>query len=149
MSNLLQSDNELEVEMHEQIVATSYLVKLYEKFGLNENMTYHDFVGKDEDYTRQNITSPQWKFIDAILKVWRALYPEEYSTFVSELKEELTIERSVREHVTGGGYQPVSYPIRFYDMCKLFFPKLKIQDKEFVRKFVRLFPEFKATKYRI
>lgn len=149
MSNLLKSDNELEVEMHEQIVATSYLVKLYERFGLNENMTHHDFIGNSGDYTRQNITSPQWKFIDAMLKVWRALYPDEYTTFVQELKDELTIERSVREHVKGGGYQPISYPVRFYDMCKLFFPKLKIQEKEFVKKFVSLFPEFKATNMRI
>jgi len=149
MSNFLQSDKELEVEMHEQIIATSYLVKLYEKLGLNENMTHHDFIGRNEDHTRENITSPEWKFIEAMLKVWRALYEEEYRVFVQELKEELTIERSVREHVKGGGYQPVSYPLRFYDMCKLFFPKLKIQEKEFVRKFVKLFPEFKATKMRI
>lgn len=149
MSNLFKSDKELELEMHEQIIATSYLVKLFEKLGLNENMTHHDFIGKNDDFTRENITSPQWKFIEAMLKVWKALYEEEYRVFVQELKDELTIERSVRDHVKGGGYQPISYPLRFHDMCKLFFPKLKIQEKEFVRKFVKLFPEFKATNMRI
>lgn len=142
MTSLIKPVEVLEEELEQQFIATEYLVKLYEKFGLSESITHHDFI-------TNNTHSPQWKFLDALVTMWKALYPSEYKTWIKELKDELTIERSVREHVKGGGYQPVAYPVRFYEMCKLFFPKLKIQEKEFVRRFVRLFPEFKATNYRI
>jgi hypothetical protein len=149
MSNLLKPVRVADDFIQEQLIATEYLVKLYERFGLKEDLTHHDFIGKNDDFTRENITTPQWKFLDAILAVWRALYPDEYKIWISELKEELTIERPIREHIKGGGYQPIAYPVRFVDMVKLFFPNLKLQEKSFIKKFVSLFPEFKATKYKI
>ena len=91
-----------------------------------------------------------WKVVDAMMKMWSALYPHEIETWVDELKEEQDAERNVHDAVkSGGGYFPISYPTRIYNMLKVYFPNEKYTDHELIKKIVNRYPIFKRTKYEI
>lgn len=135
-------------KLEEEYLSVEYLLKLYKRLGLKENITTSECLNKG-DVTRANITTPVWKFIEALIVVWKALYPSEYEIWMRDFKNDLEIERPIKAHIKAGGYQPVAYPLRFVEMMRLFLPNIKLQNKEFIKKFVSLFPEFKKTKYRI
>jgi len=65
------------------------------------------------------------------------------------MKYELEVERPIKAHIKGGTYTPISYPMRVHNLIQVFLPKLRLQDKGFIKKFLRRVPEFKNTNYRI
>jgi hypothetical protein len=137
MKYIKVEDEEYEVVPDEARMLTDHLVHLSDKLGLPDDLTVHD------------MTPSAWVFVERVVTLWRHFYPREYYDWVQGMEVELKYERPVREAVKGGGYSPIAYPMRVYRLLNIFFPKLKLQDKEFTKKFIRVVPAFKNTNYKI
>ena len=90
-----------------------------------------------------------WKMMDAIMQIWGGLYPHELDAFVEVLKEEQSMERTVAQSNREGGYFPISYPTRLYNMMKVYFKNDRFQDRKLIKKLVNRYPILKRTKYEI
>ena len=91
-----------------------------------------------------------WKVVDGIFQIWGALFPAELKSFAKEVQDDQSIERTVSEATRrDGGYIPISYPTRLFQMIRLYFHDDKLQDRNTIIKFVRRYPLLKRTKYNI
>jgi hypothetical protein len=90
-----------------------------------------------------------WKMMDAIMQIWGGLYPQEVDAFIEVLKEEQALERSVEQSNKEGGYFPISYPTRLYQMMKVYFKNDRFQDRKLIKMLVNRYPILKRTKYEI
>ena len=134
------SDKEFsyEVPPEEAMVMTEYLLTLRDKLGLPDLLDNSD------------LNNVSWKYIEAIVHAWKALYPRGASKWISDMKNDLLYERPIREAMkANGGYFPVSYPAKLLGMMRTLLPGLKFQQDSFYKKFLELFPEFKSTNYEI
>jgi hypothetical protein len=95
-------------------------------------------------------TEGAWKIMDSIMKIWGALFPEELLAFKQDISEDRSVERTVHEaNKDGGGYIPISYPMRLLQFIKVYFPDEKLQDHKLILKFIRRYPNLKVTKYNL
>ena len=91
-----------------------------------------------------------WKVMDSIFQIWGALNPQELADFKQDVQEDQSMERSVSEaNSRDGGYIPISYPPRLFQMIKVFFPDEKLQDHDLILKFVRRYPLLKRTRFNL
>ena len=91
-----------------------------------------------------------WKVMDGLFNIWGALNPDELADFKQDLQEDQSAERSVSEaNSRDGGYIPIVYPPRLFQMIKVYFPDEKHQDHELILKFVHRYPLLKRTKHSI
>lgn len=135
---IIKVDNEeYEVVSDEARMLTTHLVDLFKRLGIPNDLTEHD------------LTPAAWRFIERLVEVWRFGYPHEYQDWVRGMEYELKYERPIKQHIKGGTYTPISYPMRFHNLMQVFLPKVRMQDKDFIKKFVKRIPEFKNTNYRI
>lgn len=130
-------DEDYEIINDEARMLTVHIVDLFHRLGIPSDLTVHD------------MNEVSWAFISRIVQLWKRFFPEEYRDWVAGMEYELKYERPVRQAIKGGGYTPISYPARVYNLIHVFLPDLKMQDREFAKKFVKLVPEFKNTNYRI
>ena len=105
----------------------------------------YSLLGKPTDCS----TDSGWKMCDELVEMWYKHYPWELDAWKEELKDELDIERSVKDSVKGGGYFPISYPTRLYQMLETYLPDQRLHDRGFIRKMVRRHPVFKRTNFKI
>jgi len=112
---------------------SEYLTRLYVRLGRPE-----------ADYSSNNF----WIMIDELVNNWSVTHPDEAKEFTNNIKidraAELTLTKLVREN---HWKKSVSYPPSLYQMIKIFFPNLKLQDKKFVAKFINRYPAFNASNY--
>lgn len=94
-------------------------------------------------------TNTGWLMIDNIMQVWDKAWPQEKAQWIKEIKTELTVERSIRASVEAGGYFPMSYPTRLYNMIHTLLPNQKLNNKLFIRQFIGRYPFLKTTNYRV
>ena len=94
-------------------------------------------------------TNSGWIMLDNIMQVWDKAFPREKADWIKEIKEELTVERSIRASVKAGGYFPMSYPTRLYNMIHAILPNQKLNDKRFIREFINRYPFLKTTNYSV
>ena len=94
-------------------------------------------------------TEVGWKMCDELVELWYTFYPWELKAWRKEALDELELERSVKESNDAGGYFPIAYPTRLYQMLETYLPDQKLQDKSFIRKMVQRHPIFKKTNYAI
>jgi hypothetical protein len=88
--------------------------------------------------------------MDAIFQVWAALNQREFEDFKKDLQEDQAYERTVSEaNRRDGGYIPISYPPRLFQMIKAIFSEEKLQDHDLIIKFVRRYPLLKRTKHNL
>lgn len=118
-------------------VLTSYLFTLYEKLGIPSTIT------------AEELTPACWKFIDQIFLAWKVGFPQEYEEWIGEVKNELEHERTIQDAIKSGGYTPIAYPVRIYNLLKVFFPLVKINDKNFIKYVTKIIPDLKHTKYKL
>lgn len=128
---------EYEFVPQEARVMTTYLFELFDKLQLRSD------IQVDE------VNEPTWKFIEQVFVSWKAGFPLEYDEWIDDLKYELEYERPIQEAVKSGGYNLGSYPMRPYQLLKVFFPSLKLHDRDFIKKLIRRIPEIKHTNYKI
>lgn len=137
MENIRIENEDYEVVSDEARMLTVHLVDLFKRLGLPKDLTVND------------MTPVAWKFIERIVVLWKQFFPYEYYDWIEGMKNELKYERPIKLAIKSGGYVPISYPMRLYRLLGVFFPSLKLQDKKFIKKFLRIVPEFKNTNYRI
>lgn len=91
-----------------------------------------------------------WILMDALWKIWMALYPWEVQAFKKVLIEDQSMERTPHEaQKAQGGHIPISYPTRLYHLIKLYFPEEELADRNLIKKFTNRYPLLKITKYKI
>jgi len=136
--DIINVENEdYEIINDEARMLSVHLVDLFRKLGI------------PNDITASDMNDTAWMFVARVIQLWKHFFPGEYADWVAGMKYELEVERPIRQHIKGGTYTPISYPMRVHSLLQVFMPSVKLQDKTFIKKFVRLFPEFKNTKYRI
>jgi len=113
-------------------VLSDYLVRLYGKLGRPQ-----------ADYGSDNF----WVMVDEVVNNWSVVYPQEAKDFTSDVKLDRAVERSLGASVKGGFKKSVMYPPHFYQMIKIFFPSLRLQDRKFIDKFLIRYPSFNASNY--
>ena len=94
-------------------------------------------------------TNSGWVMIDNIMQVWDKAWPHEKAQWIKEIKSELMVERSVAQSVKAGGYFPMSYPTRLYNMIHTLLPNQKLNNKDFIKQFISRYPFLKTTNYRV
>lgn len=88
--------------------------------------------------------------MDNIMQVWERCWPQEKDDWISQIKGELSVERSVQEAIKAdGGYFPMSYPTRLYELIKAMMPAQKMNDRWFIKGMVERYPFLKTTNYKI
>lgn len=102
-------------------------------------------LGKPTDMS----TSQGWVVMDNIVQVWMKAFPYELEDFIHDRNIDLQTERTVREHVEGGVYNPVTYPGGLYSLIKAMFPDVNIAHRKFFKEFTSRYPLFKTTNLRI
>lgn len=137
MKTINVDNEEYEVVSDEARMLTIHLVDLFHKLGI------------PSDLTASELTPVAWKFIERLVILWRQFFPQEYIDWCDGMINELKYERPVKQAIKGGGYTPISYPMRIYNLLHVFLPQVKMQDKVFIKKFLSLVPEFKNTNYKI
>lgn len=121
--------NEYEEVTKMGAVYTMGLMRIWEK------------LGKPNDCS----TNAGWIVLDQVVAVWQKAFPQEVTDWIHDRKDDLLVERSVREHVKGGGYNPVTYPPSFFLLLKSMLPDQKLTDKKFQKALCERHPIFKST----
>jgi hypothetical protein len=109
-------------------------------------MNIREKLGKPLDCS----TNSGWVLLDSVVQVWEKLWPQEKKDWVKQIQEELSVERSVREAIKqDGGYFPMSYPTRLYEMIRAILPEQKLNDKKFIKEMISRYPFLKSTNYKV
>lgn len=137
MSDVIMDGVAYEMPTDEAVMLTNHLFNLRDKLGI------------PKDLSEKDVNEVSWTFIKEVVRCWKTGYPAEYVEWREALEYQLSMERSVREAVKGGGFTPISYPERLYSLFKVFIPKVHLNDKKFVRGLIQRLPEFKRTNYTI
>lgn len=114
-------------------LVSNYLTELYVK------------LGRPEADIKSNSF---WVMIDELVNMWSVVYKEEASNFISDIKLDRAVEGTLSSISKSNVWKKsVSYPPHFYQMVKIFFPYLKLQDRKFITKFISRYPIFNASNY--
>jgi hypothetical protein len=114
-------------------VLGDYLTRLYIKLGRPE-----------ADLKSNNF----WIMVDELINNWSVVYKKESEDFISDIKLERSIESSLSSMNNKHQWKKsVAYPPHLYQMIKIFFPDLKLQDRNFITKFINRYPIFNASNY--
>lgn len=115
------------------MVLSDYLTRLYVQLGRPE-----------ADIKSNNF----WVMIDELVNNWSVVNKEEAQDFVADIKLERSIESSLSSLSRNDQWKKsVAYPPSLYQMIKIFFPTLKLQDRKFITKFISRYPIFNASNY--
>lgn len=88
-----------------------------------------------------------WDMLGQIIQVWMKTYPEEFNDWIHDVKLDLKVERSLKDSVRKGLKKSIGFPPRLFQMIKLYFPTLKMQNKKFVQKCIKAFPMLHTSNY--
>jgi len=118
----------------EHRIAASFIHKVYEKLGKPDTLN----------------SETSWKLVDAIMKVWVGLCPDEFEDFRQSVLDAQSIERNPCEaNKVDGGYFPISYPMRLHAFLKVYFKNQDLVDRKIIKKFISRYPAFKVTRFKI
>jgi len=114
-------------------VLSDYLVRLYNKLGKPQ-----------ADIKSDNF----WIMIDELVNNWSVIHKQEAKDFVSDIRLERSVEGTLSAMNKKNIWKKsVAYPPKLYQMIKVFFPDLKLQDRKFINKFISRYPIFNASNY--
>lgn len=89
-----------------------------------------------------------WIMIDELVNNWSIVYKEEAKAFTDDVKLDRAVEQTLTQLVKSNSWKKsVAYPPSLYQMIKIFFPDLKLQDRKFIAKFINRYPQFNASNY--
>jgi hypothetical protein len=95
-----------------------------------------------------DITSNQfWIMIDELVNSWSVCYKQEAKDFIYDIKLERAIESGCGNKKCILYRKSIAYPPTLYQMIKVFFPDLKLQNRKFIQKFISRYPIFNASNY--
>lgn len=114
-------------------VLSDYLTRVYIKLGRPDaNINSNSF----------------WIMVDELVNNWSVVYKEESSAFISDIKLQRSVEGTLASMNKSNVWKKsVAYPPTLYQMIKIFFPDLKLQDRKFIEKFINRYPIFNASNY--
>lgn len=114
-------------------VLGEYLTRLYVKLGRPEaDLNSNTF----------------WIMIDELVNNWSVVYKDEAKEFSNTIKLDRAVEQTLTTLVKGNSWKKsVAYPTHLYQMIKIFFPNLKLQDRKFISQFINRYPIFNASNY--
>lgn len=114
-------------------VLSDFLIRLYER------------LGRPEADINSNAF---WIMIDELVNDWSLVHAEEAKAFTDDIKIDRAAEQTLHQLVKANSWKKsVAYPPSLYKMIKIFFPRLKIQDRKFIEKFINRYPIFNASNY--
>lgn len=131
---MLRGANLSDLEFNKYLnVLSDYLTRLYVKLGRPEaDVNSNSF----------------WIMIDELVNNWSVVYKDESQDFVKDIKLDRSIEKTLTDLVKSNSWKKsVAYPPQLYQMIKVFFPSLKLQDRKFIEKFINRYPIFNASNY--
>lgn len=138
MNNTINVDGEdYEIVPDEARILTEHLFTLQQRLGIPDNIS------------NSELNEISWRFITEIFNAWRAAFPQEFRDWFENLQDHLKYERPVRQALKGGGYIPISYPYRFYQLMRIFLPNVRTADKTFTKKILARIPELRNTNYKL
>ena len=123
-----------------------YLTKIWEGLGRPSTLEVSESLLKG---SRAGKESPGTKMLSIIIDTWRACFPYEYQAQCKLAGYNRSLEKDIKSHVKGGGYNTVSYPRSLFNMIRAVFPQMKLGDKKIKRKLAKMYPWLKITKYKI
>ena len=89
-----------------------------------------------------------WIMIDELVNNWSVVFKEEARDFVNDIKIERAAEGTLSSMNKKNIWKKsVAYPPHLYQMIKIFFPDLKLQDRKFITQFINRYPIFNASNY--
>lgn len=128
-------NNEFMIPSDEALMMTEHLLKLQDRFGIPSEITNAD------------LSPIVWKFIVEIMRMFKISYYHDYKEWVDGVQEYLLNERPIQEALKGGGTMSISYPEKFFELMKAFFPNLKLQEKTFTKEIIKHIPELRRSNY--
>lgn len=103
-------------------------------------------IGRPDDLT----TNSGWKLLDEIIRVWERSFPMEVIDWKHDRAIDLEAERTIRQHISAGGYNPVTYPPSLFNLIKIMLPRLKMADKRVHHQICQRYPDlFQTTNYAV
>lgn len=100
--------------------------------------------GRPEADTKSRVF---WDMLGQIIQVWTKSYPHEFRDWIKDVELDLSIERSLSKSVKHGTKKSIGFPMRLYQMIRLYFPDLKFQNKKFVQACIKTFPMLHNSNY--
>lgn len=94
-------------------------------------------------------TNAGWTVLDNVIGIWIKFFPQEVAAWKHDKKLELEIERDIKGHIKGFGYNTITYPPTLYNLIKVMLPNQDLKDKKFIRKLLISHPILKATNYKL
>lgn len=133
--NLLSVDGHtFEIASDETRLTVEYIHKVWEKAGKPNRLEGES----------------AWKVMDAMMQVWAMAYPWEIQAWKKNLQEEQSFERTPHDvNKAEGGYFPIAYPTRLFQLIKVYFKNDQLADRKLIKKFVKRYPILQITKYNI
>ena len=102
-------------------------------------------LGRPEDLD----TNTGWLMMDQIIAVWQKCFRQEVLDWDHDRRVDLSSERSVKEHVKGGGYNPIAYPPILFALIKAIFPDINLSTRKIQKTLTDRYPLFKTTNLNI
>lgn len=103
-------------------------------------------IGQPEDIS----TTSGLKMLDQIIIVWEKAFPQEVLDWKHDMSIDLEAERTIRQHFSAGGYNPVTYPPTLFHLIKIMLPRMKLTDKKIHHTICERYPRlFKTTNYAV
>jgi hypothetical protein len=138
MNNVINVDgNEYEFVPDEARILTEHLFNLKERLGIPDTIENRD------------LNDVAWRFIVEIFNAWRTAFPREFREWFLNLQDNLKYERPIQMAIKSGGYIPISYPYRFFELMHIFLPNVKVSERGFTKKILSRIPELRNTNYKI
>lgn len=103
-------------------------------------------IGRPTDIT----ATSGLKMLDETIRVWEKAFPHEVIDWMHDMSIDREAERTIQQHIKGGGYNPVSYPPTLFHLIKIMLPELKLGDKRIHHTICQRYPNlFKTTNYAV
>lgn len=115
------------------MVLSDYLTRVYVR------------LGRPEVDTNSNSF---WIMVDELVNNWSVVYKEESRDFVTNIKLDRAVEGTLASMNKNNTWKKsVAYPPHLFQMIRVFFPTIKLQDRKFITKFISRYPIFNASNY--
>lgn len=116
-----------ELPPKEAVMITEYFMRVWEK------------LGRPSD----PLTRTGQAMVDAVILAYEKTYPNEWHQWLENRKEYQDNELTLHEQLQTGR-SLASYPVFIYNSLKRLFPNTDFSDRDFVFKFIKLYPAFRV-----
>lgn len=115
-----------ELPPDQAVIITEYFMRVWEK------------LGKPSD----PLSRTGMAMVDSVILAYEKTFPEEWHQWLENRKEYQDNELTLHEQINTGR-SLASYPLFIYNALKRLFPNTDFSNREFVLKFIKLYPAFR------